>query len=60
LRNKWDALDLSNTLVPGDIGGDNEGVTIAELGAVLGSTLEAFETTMAAGHGTNLHEIATV
>ena len=60
LRNKYDALDLGNTLVQEDIGGDNEGIVIAEITAVLGSTLEALETLMAAGHASNLHKIARI
>ena len=58
LRNKQDALDLGTTLVQDDIGGDNEGIVIAEMTAVLGATLEAFETLMTAGHASNLHKIA--
>ena len=58
LRSKYDALDLGNTLVQDDIGGDNEGILIAEITAVLGNTLEALETLMTAGHATNLHKIA--
>ena len=58
LRSKYDALDLGNTLSQDDIGGDNEGILIPEITAVLGNTLEALETLMAAGHATNLHKIA--
>lgn len=60
LRAKYDALDLGNTLVQDDIAGDNDGVTIAQVTAVLGATLEAFETTLATGNATNLHTIALV
>lgn len=60
LRAKYDALDLGNTLNQEDIGGDNDGVTVAQITAVLGTTLEAFETTLAAGHATNLHTLAVV
>ena len=58
LRNKYDALDLGNTLNQADIGGDNDGIVIAEVTAVLGNTLEAFEGLMNTGHATNLHTIA--
>lgn len=58
LRNKYDALDLGNTLSQDDIGGDNDGILIADVTAVLGNTLEALETLMTAGHSTNLHKIA--
>ena len=58
LRSKYDALDLGNTLVQDNIGGDNEGILIADVTAVLGNTLEALEALMTAGHATNLHKIA--
>jgi len=60
LRQKQDALDLSNTLNQADIGGANEGIVVAEIVAVLGITLEAFEALIAAGHATNLHRVAIV
>ena len=58
LRSKYDALDLGNTLVQDDIGGDNEGILIADVTAVLGNTLEALESLLSTGHSTNLHKIA--
>jgi len=60
LRDKMDALDLGNTLTQGDIGGDNDGILIVDLVAVLGTTLEAFEGLMSSGHASNLHKIAIV
>ena len=60
LRDKMDALDLGNTLNQADIGGDNDGILLTDVVVVLGTTLETFETTMAAGHATNLHKIAIV
>jgi hypothetical protein len=58
LRQKMDALALSTTIQDADIGGDNAGITNAQITSVLGTTLEAFEAVMAAGHATNLHTIA--
>ena len=60
LKDKWDALDLGNTLNNGDIGGDNAGITKAQLSAVLGTSLGAFETLLSQGHATNLHAIAVI
>jgi len=60
LKNKWDALDLGNTLNDSDIGGDNAGVTKAQLASVVGTSLDAFETLLSQGHETNLHQIALV
>lgn len=58
LTNKMTALDLANALNQADIGGDNEGVLIADVVAVLGTTLTALNTLLATGHATNLHKIA--
>ena len=59
LKDKMTALDLANTLNQADIGGDNEGVLIADVVAVLGTTLPAIDTFMTTGfHYTNLHKIA--
>jgi hypothetical protein len=60
LRQKQDALDLGNTLNQSDIGGANEGILVADVVAVLGVTLEAFEALLTAGHATNLHKVAIV
>jgi hypothetical protein len=58
LRNKMDALALASTIQDEDITGDNEGITNAHVTAVLGTTLEAFESLMNAGHATNVHRLA--
>ena len=58
LANKMTALDLANALNQANIGGDNEGVLIADVVAVLGTTLTALTTLLAQGHYTNLHKIA--
>ena len=60
LRNKFDALNLGQKMQDADIGGANESVTVADVTAVLGCTLEAFEKMLASGHATNLHQIALV
>lgn len=60
LKNKWIALDLGNALNDSDIGGENAGITKAQIGAVLGTTLPAIDTLLAAGHVTNLHTIAKI
>lgn len=58
LRDKADAIDGGNTLQDIDLGGDNEGMTWAALLPVIYATLDAFKTTLAAGHATNLHKVA--
>ena len=58
LKDKMTALDLANTLNQEDIGGDNEGVLVADVVAVLGTTLTALNALLAEGHATNLHKIA--
>ena len=60
LKDKWTALDLSNTLIDSDIGNSNTGITKAQIGAVLGVTLTEFEALMSQGHATNLHTIALI
>lgn len=60
LRKRHDALALGSKIVDADISGDNEGITYAQCVAVIGTTLEAFESVMDAGHATNLHTVARV
>ena len=60
LNKKFVALDLYNTLNDSDIGGDNEGVTKAQIAAVLGTSLTAIQALLDSGHATNLHTIAAV
>ncbi len=60
LKDKWDALDLTTNLDQADIGGDNDGILIADLSAVVNTTLGALDVLMAAGNATNLHKIALV
>lgn len=51
-QREWNALDYSNTLDDG--AGDNEGVTAAEVGAVVFDTANAMVTVLDAGHATNM------
>lgn len=60
LEDKRVALDLGTTLNQGDIGGDNEGILIADCMAILTTTLSAFKTILDLGHATNLHKVAIV
>ncbi len=53
LRKDWDYLGLSSAIEAEDFTGTNEGLTPAQIAAVY-TTLEAIETLLAAGHGTNL------
>jgi hypothetical protein len=57
LRREWDALGLSAALTPADFVGENAGLTPAEISAVY-TTLDAEMSMMAAGHSTNLHQVA--
>jgi hypothetical protein len=57
LRSEYDALDYGNTLTDDDFAGANEDVTIAEIQAVIGTTLDALNALLQAGHGTNLMTI---
>lgn len=52
LQLEWNALDYTNTLEDGT--GVNEGVTRAEVGAVVFDTTEAIKTLMDSGHATNI------
>jgi len=54
LRQEWDALNYVNTYDDSGLTGANEGKTKAQLAAVIGTSLDAFEGLLAAGHATNL------
>lgn len=68
LRRQWDRgmnawlVDASGSdsaaegYAPGDFMGSNAGLMKADIAAVF-TTLEAFETLLAAGHGTNLEKV---
>lgn len=42
---------------PGDFVGNNQGLMVADVAAVVGTTLTAVNTLLAAGHGTNLQKV---
>lgn len=56
LRKEWDACDLGNAITNDMIGGENDGITIAEITAVIGTSYEAFEALLTT-HATNLYTI---
>lgn len=56
LKLDWTYLGLSTDLVQGDLTGTNDGMTPTDISGVY-TTLAAFETTLAAGHGTNLTKV---
>lgn len=57
LRQEWDALDYISTYDDAELSGDNEGKTKAQLAAVLGTSLDALDALLAAGHATNLFNL---
>jgi hypothetical protein len=52
LQREWAALDYGTTLDNGE--GENAGISGAEVGAVVFATADALETTLNAGHATNM------
>lgn len=52
LQREWNALDYGTTLDEGE--GENAGITAVEVGAVVFATADALETTLNAGHATNM------
>ena len=58
LQKSWNALDYGNTIVtPDDFTGDNEGLTGAQIGAVVFDTANAVQVVLDAGHATNVARI---
>jgi len=55
MQRQWNALDLGNTLTPGD--GANEGITAVEIGAVVFDTANAMVSVLNAGHATNMAKL---
>jgi hypothetical protein len=55
LQRQWNALDYGNTLTDGV--GTNEGLTKAEIGAVVFDTANAMQAVLNAGHGTNMAKL---
>lgn len=52
LQREWNALDYGNTLDSGD--GDNTGISVAQVGAVVFDSANAFVGVLSAGHATNM------
>lgn len=55
LQREWNALDYATNLDEG--AGQNAGITAAEVGAVVFDTANALETTLNAGHATNMAKL---
>lgn len=55
-RAEWDALDLGNVIQQGDIP-SGSGITTADLAAAIGTTVDALNALLAAGHATNLYRV---
>ena len=54
-QREWNALDYGNTLTAGE--GANEGITKTMVGSVTFDTANALETTLNAGHATNMAKL---
>lgn len=54
-QRQWDALDYGNTLPNGS--GSNEGITAAQVGAVVSDTANALVAVLEAGHATNMAKL---
>jgi hypothetical protein len=55
LQRQWNALDYGNTLPDGS--GSNDGITAAQVGAVVSDTANAFVAVLDAGHATNMAKL---
>ena len=55
LQREYNALDYGNTLP--DVSGENDGITKAEVGAVVFDTANALVTLLDAGHATNMAKL---
>lgn len=55
LQPQWNALDYGNTLAAGE--GVNDGISAAQLGAVVFDTADAVSNLMANGHATNVTKL---
>ncbi len=56
LKKEWD-YGMSTWLADADFVGENTGLTKADVTAVVGTTLAALDSLLAAGHGTNLLKV---
>lgn len=60
LRREWDGMDLGNTLTDeGAFEGENSDVDVSDISAVIGTTLDALNGLLNAGHRTNLLSVRT-
>ena len=58
LRKHWDGEDLGNVLDATDMIGDHEGLAVADLAAVIGTSLDVLTTMMDTNwHKTNFYKI---
>ena len=57
LRNEWDSLDAGTVITDSMIGGDNNGITKAQVAAVIGTTVDSLNTLLNSGHATNLYKL---
>lgn len=55
MQREWAALDYGTILDVGE--GDNEGITGAEVGAVVFATTNAFSDLLDSGHATNMSKL---
>lgn len=53
-QREWNALDYGNTLSDGAIGGQNDGITKAQIGSVVFDTANALKAVLDAGSATNM------
>jgi len=51
---EWNAQDYTNTIEPDDFEGENAGLTVGNMSAVVFDTTNAIAADMAAGHATNV------
>ncbi len=56
LRQEWDNLMVANITDP-DFIGSNSGIVTVDLASVIGTTLDALQTTLDLGHDTNLYKL---
>lgn len=57
LKQDWIYMDLGNVLTEADFIEQHSGLAVADIVAVGGTTLQALETLLGQGHGTNLYKI---
>ncbi len=57
LAAQWTATDAGNVLQPEDFSEQNAGLSVADLAAVIGTTLPAINALLAQGHATNLYAL---